>query len=135
VNSSSHDFRRFWFGQAVSQFGTYIGSAALALTAILVLQASPSELGILAAAAALPALLVALPAGAWIDTIRRRPLLIMVDLGRAAVLLAIPILYWYGILAESVGIRLTLGVAVVGIILSAGWVVLLRGRGVPEHRL
>jgi predicted MFS family arabinose efflux permease len=98
VTISLYDFRRFWFGQAVSQFGTYIGSAALALTAILVLQATPSELGILAAAAALPALLVALPAGAWIDTIRRRPLLILADLGRALVLITIPILYVYGVL-------------------------------------
>ena len=55
MTSHTHDFTRLWIGQTISQFGSHIGNAALALTAILILQATPTQLGILTALAALPA--------------------------------------------------------------------------------
>ena len=64
---------------------------ALPLTAILTLDATPAQLGILTAAATLPSLLVSLPAGAWVDRLRRRPVLIGADWGRALLLGSIPL--------------------------------------------
>lgn len=61
----------------------------LPLTAAL-LAATPVQMGLLAAAETLPFLLIGLPAGAWVDRWRRRPVMVLADLGRALVLAAIP---------------------------------------------
>lgn len=92
------DFLRLWAGQTVSLFGTHIGGGALRYTALLVLLATPAQLGFLTAASMLPGLLLSLPLGAWVDRMQRRPLLIAADLGRALLLLAVPIAYLFGLL-------------------------------------
>jgi MFS family permease len=94
----SPNFARLWAGQTISLFGTQIGGAALRFTAILVLAATPFQLSLLGAAALLPALLLALPVGVWVDRVRRRPLLIAADLGRAALLLSVPAAFLLGVL-------------------------------------
>src|SRR5215204_3808847 len=85
------DFLRFWAAQSVSHVGTQISLLALPLMAALTLDASPFEVGVLAAAGQAPMLLVGLFAGAWVDRRLRRPVMMIADLGRAAVLLVIPI--------------------------------------------
>jgi MFS family permease len=92
------DFLRLWAGQTVSSLGSVVTRTALPLTAVLVLQSQPAELGLLAAAGALPALLVGLAAGVWVDRMRRRPLMIAADIGRAIFLLSIPLAAVAGIL-------------------------------------
>jgi Na+/melibiose symporter-like transporter len=92
------DFRRLWAGQTVSQLGSTITREALPYTAILALGASPSQMGLLGAAGAAPLLLLGLFAGVWVDRLRRRPLMIAADLGRALLLLSIPIAYVLGAL-------------------------------------
>ncbi len=92
------DFVKLWAGQTVSLFGSKITFLALPLTAVLVLKATPAQMGFLTAAEALPALLVGLFAGAWVDRYRRRPILIAADLGRAVLLLTIPIAAFLGTL-------------------------------------
>lgn len=92
------DFVKLWAGQTVSLFGSKITFLALPLTAVLVLNATPAQMGFLTAAEALPALLVGLFAGAWVDRYRRRPILIAADLGRAVLLLTIPIAAFLGML-------------------------------------
>jgi predicted MFS family arabinose efflux permease len=84
------DFLLLWSAQGISAAGSRITRTALPMAAILVLDASPYELGFLAVALSLPGVLVAWVAGGWVDRHRRRPLLIATDLIRAAVLLAIP---------------------------------------------
>lgn len=86
------DFRRFWLAQAISQFSSQISFLAIPLTAILILEATPGQMGILMALFGLPALLVGLFIGVWVDRLRRRPLLIASNLGRAAVLVVVPVL-------------------------------------------
>jgi MFS family permease len=84
-------FRWFWIGQTISLFGDQITLIALPLVAVLLLHAAPAEMGFIVAAAWLPFLLCALPAGAWVDRMRRRRrLMIAADLGRAALLLTVP---------------------------------------------
>ena len=92
------DFRRLWIGETVSQFGTFISQIALPLVAILVLHASTFEVGLLATLEMLSFLVVGLPAGAWIDRMRFRLVLIVNDLVRAVALVSIPVAQWFGVL-------------------------------------
>ena len=87
------DFRRFWTGQTLSFFGSEVTLLALPLTAVVTLDASGVEMGLLAAAGISPALVAGLFAGALVDRTRRRPILIAADLGRAAVLGSVPVVY------------------------------------------
>jgi predicted MFS family arabinose efflux permease len=92
------DFRMLWAGNAVSQFGTRIGTVATPLLAVGVLAATPFQVGLLNAAQTVGLLLVGLPAGAWVDRMRRRRLMISMDLARAGLLATIPIAGWFGVL-------------------------------------
>ncbi len=74
---------------------------ALPLTALFVLHASALEVALLRAAAVLPFVFLAIPAGVFIDRMRRRPIMIVSDFGRAAALASIPIAYWLGHLSMS----------------------------------
>ena len=90
-------FLRFWTAQTVSVFGDQVSALAIPLTAILVLDASSFEVGVLTAMAWLPHLVFALPAGVWIDARpHRRRMMIAADLLRAAALATLPIAYWLG---------------------------------------
>ncbi|WP_436495814.1 MFS transporter [Actinokineospora sp. HUAS TT18] len=95
------DFRRLWIGDTIAQFGTNIGQIVLPLLAIAVLNATPFELGVLTAAETAAFLLIGLPAGAWIDRMRRKPLMVRMDLARAALLLTVPLAGWLGWLTLS----------------------------------
>ena len=86
---SHRNFMYLWLGQTVSEFGTTMG--ALGLTALLLLDASAAQMGILATAGMVPVLLVGLQAGVWVDRMHRRPILIVADLLRAVLLLSVPI--------------------------------------------
>lgn len=93
------DFRRLWSGQTISQFGTQISQLALPLLAVQVLHATPLQVGLLVTASMLPFLLVGLPAGVWVDRMRRRPVLIASDFGRAVLLGSIPVAALAGVLS------------------------------------
>lgn len=92
------DFFRLWSGQSVSSFGSAITTLALPLTAVLALKAGPVQMGLLAAMGFLPHLALGLPAGVWVDRWPRRPILVVTDLGRAALLGSIPLLALFGAL-------------------------------------
>ena len=92
------DFLRLWVGQTISKLGSVVTRTAVPLVAILVLGAGPWELAVLVIVQSLGILIVGLIAGAWVDRLRRRPLLIWDDLIRAAVLLSIPVAYAFGTL-------------------------------------
>ncbi len=90
------DFVRLWSAQTISQFGSQVTALALPFTAILVLHASAFEVAALWTVEFLPFLLFSLPAGVWVDRLRRRPILIGADLGRALALGSVPIVYLAG---------------------------------------
>src|SRR5690242_2293986 len=90
------DFTRLWTAQTISDFGSMVTGMALPLTAIVVLSASPGEMGLLTAARELPVVAVSLLAGAWVDRVRRRPVLVGTDLGRALLLGSIPVAFLLG---------------------------------------
>lgn len=86
-------FHRLWLANAVSLLGDQVSLIAIPLVAVVTLQASASEVGLLVAVAGVPLLLFGLPTGAWVDRTRRRRLLIVADLARAATLAVIPIAF------------------------------------------
>ncbi len=92
------NFRKLWVGDTISQFGTQVSQLAIPLVALNVLNASAFEVALLGTIEFLPFLLFTLPAGAWVDRLQRRPILITGDVGRAIALLSIPIAYKLGIL-------------------------------------
>jgi MFS family permease len=96
-------FRRYWSAQGVSLLGDQVTLLAVPLLAVLTIGAGPAQMGYLTAASLLPSLLFALPAGAWVDRYpHKRRLMIIADLGRAAVLLGVPGLWWAGTLTLPV---------------------------------
>jgi len=84
---------KLWSGQTISQFGDEITLLGIPLLATLVLGAGPLEMGILGVVRFLPWIFFTLPAGVWIDRMRRRPILIGADIARAALLASIPIAF------------------------------------------
>ena len=89
-------FARVWTAATISIFGSLITRMALPLAAILVLQAGALEVAVLRSMELIATLLFGLVAGAWVDRLRRRPVLIWADLGRAALLGSIPIAFAFG---------------------------------------
>jgi MFS family permease len=87
----NRDFQLLWAGQSVSKVGTEVSVLAIPLIAISVLHATTFQVGALTAIEFLPFLLVGLPAGAWVDRLRRRRVLIVADAGRLLSLGSIPL--------------------------------------------
>jgi MFS family permease len=87
------DFMKLWGGQTISQFGDEITLLGIPLLATLTLGAGPFEMGILGVVRFLPWILFTLPAGVWVDRMRRRPILIGADIARAALLSSIPVAF------------------------------------------
>src|SRR5947207_3044313 len=106
-------FGRLWAGQTISELGSQVTVLALPLVAIKTLHAGPVAVGLLGAAETLPFLLIGLPAGAWVDRHRRRPLLLAMDLARAFVLVTVPVAYLLDrlVLAQLLAVALAVGVA------------------------
>ena len=104
------DFRRLWAAQTASVFGDQVSALALPLAAVLVLDASAVQMGVLAAAGWLPHLLFSLAAGLVVDAAaRRRPMVVAADVARAAALVTVPAAYW----ADALTIEHLLAVAFV----------------------
>ncbi|MBC2878714.1 MULTISPECIES: MFS transporter [Streptomyces] len=95
------DFRLLLSGAAAGQLGAQVTLVALPLVAVVELDASPLQTGILTAAETAAFLLVGLPAGAWVDRMRRLPVLIRADLVRALAMAALPLAAWAGVLTMT----------------------------------
>lgn len=80
------DFRRLWTGDALGQLGAQLTALVLPIFAVQQLAATEWEMGVLNAAEYAAFLVIGLPAGAWVDRMRKRRVLIVADLVRAAVL-------------------------------------------------
>ena len=82
------DFRSLWGAETISQFGSQVTFLALPLAAILVLDETTFRVALLTSVEFLPFLLFTLPAGVWVDRLRRRPILILSDLVRSFALMS-----------------------------------------------
>jgi MFS family permease len=92
------DFMSLWGAETISQFGSQVTFLALPLVAILVLDESAFRVAALTTAQFLPFLLFTLPAGVWVDRLRRKPILVAGDVGRGLVLASVPLAHWAGVL-------------------------------------
>ena len=87
------DFLRLWAGETVSQFGSQVTLLAVPTVAILVLHAGPFQVGVLSALEFLAFPTLGLVAGVYADRLRRRPIMIVCDLGRMLALGSIPVAF------------------------------------------
>ncbi|MFF9912799.1 MFS transporter [Streptomyces sp. NPDC013457] len=94
----NQDFGRLFAATALGQLGDRIIFLALPLVAIAALHADEFQVGLLAAMTSAGSLLVGLPAGAWVDRMRKRSVMISTDLARALFLLTVPVAWWAGLL-------------------------------------
>lgn len=109
------DFRRLWIGDTVSQFGAMVSQLALPLVAILAVDATTFEIGLLTTFETVAFLLIGLPAGAWVDRMRHRRVLIVNDVIRALALATIPLAQLGGVLTieQLFAVALVVGVSTV----------------------
>lgn len=109
------DFRLLLTGAAAAQTGSQVTLVALPLVAVMVLDATPFEVGLLTAAETAAFLLVGLPAGAWLDRMRKLPVLIRADLVRCLAVGSIPPAAAFGVLTmpQLYLVALVTGVATV----------------------
>ncbi len=121
----NRSFLHLWASESVSQVGSQITLVALPLLAALSLDATPAQMGILTAAGTAPPLLVGLFAGVWVDRLRRRPIMIATDFGRAGILFTIPILWWLGMLRIELLYLISFIVGVQSLFFDVAWVTFL----------
>lgn len=98
LTRTNRAFRHVYTATAISKLGTAVGTLAVPLVAQLVLHSSPAAIGLLTALNTGAFLLIGLPAGAWVERMRRRRVLIGADLTRAALFGSVPVAAFLGIL-------------------------------------
>ena len=131
-----HDvvYRRLWLSILISSMGAQVTLLALPLTAALLLHATPMQMGLLTAAEVLPFALFSLPAGVWLDRVRKLPVYMAGEITMALAVFTVPLAWWLGWLAMP-------GLYLVGFVIglvnvaagSAGQIVLTQV--VPRQRL
>lgn len=121
------DFRLFWLGETTSAFGTSITALALPLVAVITLDATAFQVSLLTALAWLPWLVVGLPAGAWVDRLPRRPVMVVCDVVSLVALISVPVSAWAGALtlAQLLGVAVVVGTA--GVFFQTAYQVYLAG--------
>jgi MFS family permease len=119
------DFRSFWIGQTISVFGDQITLLAIPIVAVLILHADPAAMGLLTAAGLLPHLLFSLPAGVWLDRVqRRRRLMVLTDIARAAVIAVIPLAFLGNWLSLELLFVVTFLVGTLSVAFDISWLTL-----------
>lgn len=117
----SRNFLHLWSAETVAQFGTQLSLVAIPLIAALTLKANALEMGLLAASGQAPRLLIGFFAGAWIDRMRRQPVMRSMDFGRALTYLIIPLASWM----DALSFEVLLAVAIIGgsqaVFFDAAW--------------
>ncbi|MBO0840611.1 MAG: MFS transporter, partial [Sciscionella sp.] len=109
------DFRLLWVGETTSKLGSAVTMVALPLVAVISLHANTFTVSALEAAAWLPWLLIGLPAGAWVDRLPRRAVMITCDVLSAVLFASVPIAAWLGWLSigQLLAVALLTGVCTV----------------------
>ena len=130
----NRDFQRYWFGHTVSQLGSQVTTLALPLVALLQLNATSSQVGLLRASQYLPFLLLTLPVGVLADRVRRRPLMIFADLGPAALLALIPAAAAVGVLGLPMLAAVAFGVGAFTVVFDVCYGSVLPGL-IPREQL
>lgn len=109
------DFRLLWAGETTSEFGSAVTWVALPLIAVQSLHAGPFEVALLTAATWLPWLVIGLVAGAWVDRLPKRPVMLLCDVVSMLLLASVPVADWCGVLTfwQLLAVALLAGVSTV----------------------
>lgn len=118
---ADRDFRLVWLGTGVSRLGTSVASVATPLLAITELDAGPLVVSLLTAAAWLPWLLLGLPAGAWVDRLAKRPVMVGCDVVSALVVVTVPLAAWADALTTPHLLLASLGLGSAAVVFAAAW--------------
>jgi MFS family permease len=89
-------YRRLWSSILTSSFGNQVMMLALPLTAAVLLKATPTQMGLLTATELLPFLLFSLPAGVWLDRVRKLPVYLVGETLIAVAAASVPVAWWLG---------------------------------------
>jgi MFS family permease len=89
-------YRRLWTSILISSLGGQITLLALPLTAAVLLQAAPTQMGTLTAAEIVPFIVFALPIGVWLDRVHKLPVYVMGELTIALTVASVPLAWWLG---------------------------------------
>ncbi|MGW1463179.1 MFS transporter [Streptomyces sp. NPDC002308] len=113
ITSSRSGFWYFWAASGISSLGAGITAVALPLTALVILDASPFEVGLITAASYAGAVLLGLPAGVIVQRFPMRGLQVVMDLLRAVLIASVPVAAWLDVLtiAQLVLVGLVISLA------------------------
>ena len=87
-------YLRLWSSILTSSFGNQVMMLALPLTAAVLLQATPTQMGLLTAIELVPFLLLSLPSGVWLDRVRKLPVYVVGEVSAALVAASVPLAWW-----------------------------------------
>jgi MFS family permease len=111
-------YRRLWSSILISSFGGQVTLLALPLTAAVLLRASPTQMGLLTAMEVAPFVLLSLPAGVWLDRVRKLPVYVVGELSIACAVATVPVAWWLGWL--SIGWLYAVGFVIGAVNTAAG---------------
>jgi Transmembrane secretion effector len=121
VTPRHRDFGLLWTGQTISEVGTRTSRVAVPLVAVTALAATPWQMGLLTAAGTAAFLLVGLPAGAVLDRVRRRPVMVAADVLRCALFAAVPLAWSLGGLSFPLLVAVVLAAGVATVFFDVGY--------------
>jgi MFS family permease len=121
------DFLKFWAGETLSLYGTQVTTLALPLTAVLVFDAGPEQVGFLRFMQLAPYPAFALLFGVWVDRVRRRPLMLGANSMRAVLIGLVPVLAGMDRLTQPVLLVLAFGIGVASVLFDVSWMSYLPG--------
>ena len=93
--------RRLWTSILISSFGGQVTLLAVPLTAAVLLRSSPTQMGLLTAMEVMPFALFSLPAGVWLDRVRKLPVYVVGEISVAAAVASVPVAWWLDALSIS----------------------------------
>src|SRR5271155_1043075 len=89
-------YRRLWTSILISSFGSQVTLLALPLTAAVLMNAAPTQMGLLTAMEIMPFVLFSLPTGVWLDRVRKLPVYVVGELSIAFAVATVPVAWWFG---------------------------------------
>lgn len=121
------NFRLFWTGESISEVGNSVALVVVPLVAIDVLHTSTFSVTLLTAMVWLPWVVIGIPAGAWVDRLAPRPVMLACDAVSVAVYASVPVAAWCGVLTVAQLIAVTLIAGTAGVFFNSAYQVLLPG--------
>jgi MFS family permease len=121
------NFRLFWAGESISEVGNSVTIVVIPLVAIDTLHTSPFIVTLLTAMVWLPWVIIGIPAGAWVDRLPPRPVMLASDAISVAVYASVPVAAWCGVLTVAQLIAVTLIAGAATVFFNSAYQVLLPG--------